>query len=115
MWFATFNRYVTSHAMRERLNQLPVEFSAFPIEMFQLHVKDYELAYASIEEGLTLPVIRKQENKVVFVNLYLMPVSQFKVFVRQHTESGSFDIPKHYGEVKRLPTKNFYNCLQKLC
>lgn len=35
--------------------------------------------------------------------------------MRQHTESGSFDIPKHYGEVKRLPTKNFYNCLQKLC
>ena len=72
--------------------------------MFQLHVKDYQLAYGLAENNIAKPYIKKSIGSVCFVNVYLMPKSQFLELVSKITSSTSPILPHKisYGDSIKL-------------
>lgn len=73
MWFAAYADYVHSTDFRRVLGCM--NQASFPEEMFQLHVKDFQLAFGISNGQTILPFVKSAIGSVLFVNVYLMPKS----------------------------------------
>ena len=56
---------------------------SFPKEMFQLHVKDFQLEFATVSDyqmrqPKVFPMVSFKKGKIVFLQIYLMPRAQLE-------------------------------------
>jgi hypothetical protein len=86
IWLACYNDMISNECLANVMASLPKDMRKFPQETLHLHIKDFELCYATnnvvtARQGLNhcaYPCVRRVPGKVLFVQVYLLEIRQFE-------------------------------------
>jgi hypothetical protein len=99
---------------------MPLDHRKMPSESLHLHIKDFELNFASNsrQPSTTYACVRKAIGKVLFVQVYLVTVRQFELIVSMLSQTQISKLPDKLAVGKSAAIKEartFYSSVLKLC